>query len=81
MNGYIDLLVLLLVLDGGDWSSSRSSRFILRGRATLKPDTRLGGLESRSGLWGKDKNVLTLSGIEHQFLSQSARSLAQYQLS
>jgi hypothetical protein len=55
---------LTLTLDG-KWSASRPGRFTPRKRAPWYPlDRRLGGLQSRSGRGGEEKNSQPLPGLE-----------------
>jgi hypothetical protein len=54
---------LTSALDWGEWSASRLGRFFPRERAPGYPlDRRLGGLQSRSGHGGEDKNFQPLLG-------------------
>jgi hypothetical protein len=56
---------LTSALDGGEWSASRPGRFTPRERAPWYPlDRRLGGLQSRSGRGGDEKNSQVTPGIE-----------------
>jgi hypothetical protein len=51
---------LILALDVGDWSTSRSLRFIPGDIASRQPlDKRLGGSQSRSGHCGEEKKSIS----------------------
>jgi hypothetical protein len=64
---------LTLALDGGDWLASRLDHFST-GKGFLCPlDRRLCGLQSQSGRFGEQKNLLPLTGIRNP--RRSARSL------
>jgi hypothetical protein len=57
-------------LDGGEWSASRPGHFTQGETAPPYPlDRRMGGIQSRSGRCGWEKNLLRLPGIEPQFSS------------
>jgi hypothetical protein len=57
-------LILDSALDGGEWLASRPGRFT-QGKSRRYPlDRRLGGIQSRSGHGGEEKNSKPLSGIE-----------------
>jgi hypothetical protein len=60
-------IFFILELDGGECSDSLTCR--------LTPQE----LDSRSGRYGVDKNVLSLTGIERHYLVRSARSLVVIQ--
>jgi hypothetical protein len=55
---------LTLVLDGCEWSASRSGRFISGKEPQYPLDRRLDGSESRYGRLGVEKNLYPLPGIE-----------------
>jgi hypothetical protein len=55
---------LTSALDGGEWSASRPSRFSPRERAPGTQWRRLGGLPSRSGRGGEEKNSQPSTRIE-----------------
>jgi hypothetical protein len=54
---------LISALDGGEWPASRPARFIPIERAP-ELHRRLGGLQSRSGRGGEEKNSQSPPGIE-----------------
>jgi hypothetical protein len=61
--------LLISALDGGKWSASRPGCSFPPPPPTEKRpryplDRRLGVPQSRSGLYGVEKNILTLLGIE-----------------
>jgi hypothetical protein len=61
----IDPLFLTSAPDGGQWSASRPFRFIPQGTRPRYPlDRRLGGVHSRSGRCGEEKNIFLLPGME-----------------
>jgi hypothetical protein len=52
-------------LDEGEWSASCPGRFTPQGKSSCYPlDRRLGGLQSRSGRSGEEKNSQPPQGIE-----------------
>jgi hypothetical protein len=55
---------LTSILYGGEWSASRPGRFTPRKEPQYPLDRRLGGLYSRSGRGGEEKNSQTLPGLE-----------------
>jgi hypothetical protein len=56
---------LTSALDGGEWSASCPGRFTPRKKEPLVPiGRRLGGLQSRSGRGGEEKNSQPPAGIE-----------------
>jgi hypothetical protein len=55
---------LTLVLDGGEWSASRTGHFTPRESPWYPLDRRFGGPSNRSGRGGKEKNSQPLPGIE-----------------
>ena len=57
-------LILTLVLDGGDWSSSRLGRFIPGKELGYLLNMKMGGPQSRSGSFRKENHLLLLSGFE-----------------
>jgi hypothetical protein len=76
-SGYITPPLLTTALNGGEWSTSSSNRFTPGGKSSRNPlDMRLGGSQSRSGLYREyEKNHLPLPRIEPQLSRHSARSL------
>jgi hypothetical protein len=52
--------------NGGEWSASRPGRLTPQKKSPWYPlDRRLGGLQSRSGRGGEEKNPQPPPGIEH----------------
>jgi hypothetical protein len=70
-------LILDFGTSGGEWSSSRPSRFTPQGKSPWYPlDRRLGGNQSQSGCGGEEINSHLLSGLEPP--DHSAHSPAIY---
>jgi hypothetical protein len=55
---------LTLVLDGGEWLTSRPGRFTLGEERRHPLNTRLAGPRSGPDVFGVEKNVLHLPGFE-----------------
>jgi hypothetical protein len=56
--------LLMLALDGGEWSASCHGHFTSQGRAQYPLNRRLGGHHSQSGHCGEEKNALSQPGLE-----------------
>jgi len=55
---------LTSALDGGEGTALRPDRFTLEKELRCPFNRRLGGPHSRSGRFGKDEHLLSLSGVE-----------------
>jgi hypothetical protein len=72
--------LLTSALHGDEWSASHIGRSTPRDTPWYSPDSKLGGLLSRSGRCG-EKNLLPLPEIEPRFLGRLAHSQSLYRLS
>jgi hypothetical protein len=63
---------LTSALDGCEWSASRPSLFTLSNHCSYR---RLSRLQGQYGHCGEEKNLLSLPGIEQEFLGQPTCSL------
>jgi hypothetical protein len=65
---------LTSALNGCEWSASRPCRFIPREKRRWYPlDRRLGGLQSRSGRGGEEKNSQTVPGLKPPIIQPVAQ--------
>jgi hypothetical protein len=68
---------LISALDVCEWSNSRSGRFTPKGKSTWYPlDRRLGGLQSRSGRGGEERNSQPPPGLETSTIQSVAQRYA-----
>jgi hypothetical protein len=66
-------LILISVLDGCEWSTSRLCRFTPGKEPGYPFNGRLFGSQSRSGRFGKEKNLLLLSGLNQNAIDLYSR--------
>jgi hypothetical protein len=64
---------MISALDGGEWSASRSGRFICRKEPLYPLDRMLGGPQNRSGRDGEEKNSQPLPGLEPSIIQPAAQ--------
>ena len=55
---------LILALDGGEWSTSHSGHFTPWKELRYQFNRRLGGHQNMSEHFGKEKNILSLPGLD-----------------